>query len=66
MEQSGGIGSERLWNWMARNELNQERAAASIGISRRMLNYYLSGAKPIPLTVWLACVGWEAQNRQAA
>ena len=51
---------------MARNELNQERAAASIGISRRMLNYYLSGAKPIPLTVWLACVGWEAQNRQAA
>jgi len=49
VEQSGGIGFERLWNWMARNELTQERAAASIGISRRMLNYYLSGAKPIPL-----------------
>lgn len=66
VEQSGGIGFERLWNWMARNGLTQERAAASIGISRRMLNYYLSGARPIPLTVWLACVGWEAQHRRAA
>lgn len=66
VEQSGGIGFERLWNWMVRNQLNQEHAAASIGISRRMLNYYLSGAKPIPLTVWLACVGWEAQRQQAA
>lgn len=62
VEQSGGIGHERLWNWMDRNGLTQERAAAAIGISRRMLNYYLSGAKPIPLTVWLACVGWESQR----
>ncbi len=22
-------------------------------------NYYLCGAKPIPKTVWLACLGWE-------
>lgn len=66
VEQSGGIGFERLWNWMSRNGLTQERAAASIGISRRMLNYYLSGTKPIPLTVWLACVGWEAQQQRAA
>lgn len=66
VEQAGGIGHERLWDWMARNGLTQERAAAGIGISRRMLNYYLSGAKPIPLTVWLACVGWEAQQPKAA
>ncbi len=62
VEQAGGIGHERLWNWMDRNALTQERASAAIGISRRMLNYYLSGAKPIPLTVWLACVGWESQQ----
>ncbi|MBS0577343.1 MAG: DUF2442 domain-containing protein [Proteobacteria bacterium] len=62
VEQAGGIGHERLWNWMDRNALTQERAAAAIGISRRMLNYYLSGAKPIPLTVWLACLGWESQR----
>ena len=65
-EQAGGIGHERLWNWMDRNTLTQERGAAAIGISRRMLNYYLSGAKPIPLTVWLACVGWESEHAKAA
>lgn len=59
VEQSGGIGPERVLNWMARHGLTQERAAQAIGVSRRMLNYYLSGAKPIPKTVWLACLGWE-------
>lgn len=66
IEQAGGIGHECIWNWMQRNSLTQERAATAIGISRRILNYYLSGAKPIPLTVWLACVGWEAQQALAA
>ena len=49
-----------------RNALTQERVAAAIGISRRVLNYSPSGAKPIPLTGWLACVGREAQHRRAA
>lgn len=62
VEQSGGIGHERLWEWMHRNRLTQEAASLSIGISRRMLNYYLSGTKPIPKTVWLACLGWEAEH----
>ena len=59
VEQSGGIGHERLWGWMDKHGLTQERAALAVGVSRRMLNYYLSGAKPIPKTVWLACLGWE-------
>ncbi|MBC7621618.1 MAG: DUF2442 domain-containing protein [Candidatus Saccharibacteria bacterium] len=59
VEQSGGIGHERLWGWMDKHSLTQERAALALGVSRRMLNYYLSGAKPIPKTVWLACLGWE-------
>ena len=59
VEQSGGIGHERLWGWMDKHGLTQERAAFALGVSRRMLNYYLSGAKPIPKTVWLACLGWE-------
>ena len=58
-EQAGGIGPERVLNWMARHSLTQTQAAHAIGVSRRMLNYYLSGAKPIPKTVWLACLGWE-------
>ena len=65
-EQSGGIGHERMIEWMLRNDLTQERAADAIGISRRMLNYYLSAEKPIPKTVWLACIGWEnSQNKRA-
>lgn len=56
VEQAGGIGHERLLIWMHEAGLTQERAAEAIGISRRMLNYYLSGTKPIPKTVWLACV----------
>ena len=58
-EQSGGIGNERLANWMHKHSLTQEQAADAVGVSRRMLNYYLSGAKAIPKTVWLACLGWE-------
>jgi len=64
VEQAGGIGHERLWNWMHENGLTQARAAAAIGISRRMLNYYVSGAKPIPKTVWLACVGWVTEQQR--
>ena len=62
VEQAGGIGHERLWNWMHENALTQARAAEAIGISRRMLNYYLSGARPIPKTVWLACLGWVSEQ----
>ena len=64
VEQSGGIGHERLWGWMAKHGLIQERAALAVGVSRRMLNYYLSGAKPIPKTVWLACLGWETTSKK--
>jgi hypothetical protein len=64
VEQAGGIGHERLLNWMHENGLTQARAADAIGISRRMLNYYLSGAKPIPKTVWLACFGWKCSQTQ--
>lgn len=64
VEQDGGIGHERLHVWMHRHQLRQEQAAQAIGVSRRMLNYYLSGARPIPKTVWLACLGWEVAEQQ--
>lgn len=66
IEQAGGIGPERVLNWMARHSLTQERAAQAIGVSRRMLNYYLSGTKSIPKTVWLACLGWETMGAEVA
>lgn len=65
IEQAGGIGCERLINWMHKHSLTQDRAAEAIGVSRRMLNYYLSGTKPIPKTVWLACLGWETVGESA-
>ena len=32
--------------------------------SRRMLIYYRDGEKPIPRSIWLACLGWEAVRPQ--
>jgi hypothetical protein len=59
IEQSGGISHERIWNWMHRNKLTLDGAAAALGISRRMVAYYRNGERPIPKHIWLACLGWE-------
>ena len=59
VEQAGGVSHEFIWNWMARNDLTLDTAADALGVSRRMLAYYRSGAKPVPRTVALACLGWE-------
>ncbi len=59
-EQLGGIGHERIWNWLHETGLTLEQAAKAIGLSRRMLIYYRDGEKAIPRSVWLACLGWEA------
>ncbi|AVO48647.1 hypothetical protein C6568_04725 [Melaminivora suipulveris] len=64
IEQSGGIGHERIWTWLHDTGLTLEQAAQALGISRRMLIYYRDGEKPIPRTVWLACLGWEAVRPQ--
>lgn len=59
IEQAGGVSHEFIWNWMARHNLTLDTAAEALGVSRRMLAYYRSGAKPLPRTVALACLGWE-------
>jgi len=66
VEQGGGVSHERIWNWMHRNNLSLDSAAEALGISRRMLAYYRSGQKPVPRYIWLACVGWEAEQQKAA
>lgn len=63
IEQSGGIGHERIWSWMQENNLTLDKAAEVLGISRRMLAYYRNGEKPIPRHIWLACVGWETLHK---
>jgi hypothetical protein len=47
--------------WMDEHDLTQEAAAEALGLSRRMIAYYLSGEKPIPKTVMLATEGWAAR-----
>lgn len=63
IEQSGGVGHERIWNWMHDNNLTLDGAAEVLGISRRMLAYYRNGEKSIPRHIWLACVGWETLHK---
>jgi len=60
VEQAGGIGHERIWNWLHETGLTIDQAATALGISRRMLIYYRDGEKSIPRHIWLACLGWEA------
>ena len=57
--------SQEIANWMDRNSLTQTAAAEALGISRRMLVYYLSGEKPVPHTVALACLGWEVEQQKS-
>ena len=66
IEQAGGYSHEVIWNWMARHDMTLDAAAEALGLSRRMLAYYRSGEKPVPRTVALACLGWEAEQLLAA
>ena len=66
VEQAGGYSHELIYNWMARHSLTLDEAAQALGLSRRMLAYYRSGQKPVPRTVALACLGWEAEQHETA
>lgn len=47
-------------DWMQRNSLSLQKAADALGLSRRTVAYYRSGAMPVSRQTWLACLGWEA------
>jgi hypothetical protein len=62
-EQSGdAMRVEDFRAWMDEHALTQEAAAQALGLSRRMIAYYLSGEKVIPKTVMLATEGWAARE----
>lgn len=60
IEQSGGIGHERIWNWLYETGLSIEQAALALGISVSELLACRDGLTPIPRMLWLACLGWDA------
>ncbi len=49
-------------DWRMKDGLTLDQVAEALGLSRRMVAYYSSGAKPVPKTVLLACRGWEAAH----
>lgn len=61
-EQAGEPSHEVFHAWMLRNRLSLSTAAGALGLSRRMVAYYRTGARPLPRLVWLACLGWETQR----
>jgi DNA-binding XRE family transcriptional regulator len=67
LEQSGMIDNVRFRRWMDANGLSLTEAASAIGITRRTVSQYRTGARPVPHYITLACVGWETlRNRKAA
>lgn len=64
-EQAGEVSHEMLGAWMHRNHLSLSGAAEALGISRRMVSYYRTATKPIPRSIWLACLGWEVTRPMA-
>jgi hypothetical protein len=63
LEQKGELMSaEAFRKWLRSTNLTQDKAAEALGLSRRMLAYYLSGEKPIPKTVMLATEGYSARR----
>ena len=66
LEQAGRVDAVTLTRWRQRHGLTQIAAADALGISRRMLGYYESGAKPVPKAITLACIGWESIRSRAA
>jgi len=65
-EQAGEVSHEMFGGWMYRNKLSLSGAAEALGISRRMVSYYRTAHKPIPRSIWLACLGWEATRPKAS
>ena len=62
--QQAGLPTVQAFNeWMKRSGLSLTTAAEAIGMTRRMIAHYRTGSRPIPRSVWLACIGWDCQQR---
>ena len=52
--------------WRSRYGLGLKQAAEALGLTTRTISAYSSGARPIPKTVQLACIGWETLQKQSS
>ncbi len=64
LEQAGELMPvEAFRHWRAVHRLSMAAAARELGISPRSVNYYHAGKRPIPKTIRLACLGYDASLR---
>ena len=64
-EQAGeAMPAKAFRAWTERHGMTLDQAAVALGLSRRIIAYYLSGEQPVPKTVMLATEGYD--RRQAA
>lgn len=65
-EQAGELmPTEAFRAWRRRNGLSLTHAAEALGLSRRTVAYYNSGQRPVPKTVMLDTLGYEALRKAA-
>jgi len=64
LEQHASTPAERFTVWRIRNGLSLAAASRELGITVRTASAYGTGARPIPRTVELACIGWEEEQRK--
>ncbi len=60
-EQATQAGAVDFTAWRAAHGISLTEAAHCLGLSRRAVAYYESGAKPVPRVVALALRGFDAQ-----
>jgi hypothetical protein len=65
LEQSGQAANVDFRRWQDRHRLSLTGAATAIGLTRRTVSQYRTGARPVPRTVTLACKGWELEQDRA-
>ena len=65
LEQAGMVENVEFRRWQDKNGLSLAAAADAIGLTRRTVSQYRTGARPVSRTVALACKGWEAMKLAA-
>lgn len=61
LEQAGMVANVNFRRWQDAHHLSLTEAANAIGVTRRTVSQYRTGARPVPRTVALACKGWEVE-----
>jgi hypothetical protein len=64
LDQRSDTPADRFTVWRIRNGLSLAAASRELGVTVRTVSAYGSGARPIPRTVQLACIGWEEERRR--